>query len=127
LIETINTNLCESFKIKKKLRIPVDSRAELIQAPCVCGGGVVEFRQAVHPLQNHLQHVSDLPQHTTRLHTSQHWVEKHMWKDKREITRKLDSKYRQTQQTACQFATKPAASLANQMVVGFGELSRCEY
>lgn len=51
--------------MKEKLSIPVDCRAELIQAPCVGRGGVVEFGQAVHPLQNNLKHVTDLPQHTT--------------------------------------------------------------
>lgn len=50
---------------KKEKDLLVEGRAQLIEASCVGGGGVVEFGQAVHPLQNHLQHVTDLPQHTT--------------------------------------------------------------
>lgn len=51
--------------------VPADGRAEFVQAPRggggggVGGGGVVQLGQAVHPLQDHLQHVADLPQHAT--------------------------------------------------------------
>lgn len=57
------------------MSVPADRRAELVQALCVAGGGVVKFGQAVYSLQNHLQHVTDLLQHATRLHASQHLKE----------------------------------------------------
>lgn len=53
--------------------LPADGGAELVQAPRgVRGGGVVQFGQAVHPLQDHLQHVADLPQHAAGLHAAHH-------------------------------------------------------
>lgn len=73
---------------KKEKDLLVEGRAQLIEASCVGGGGVVEFGQAVHPLQNHLQHVTDLPQHTTWLHTPQHWVERQTSKDRSEMKEK---------------------------------------
>lgn len=59
----------------RKFSVPADSRAELVQALCVAGGGVVKFWQVVYSLQNHLQHVADLLQHATWLHASQHLKE----------------------------------------------------
>lgn len=56
----------------RKFSVPADSRAELVQALCIAGGGVVKFWQVVYSLQNHLQHVADLLQHATWLHASQH-------------------------------------------------------
>lgn len=55
--------------------VPADGRAEFVQAPRrVSGAGVVQLGQAVHPLQDHLQHVADLAQHAAGLHAPHDWV-----------------------------------------------------
>lgn len=49
---------------------PVEGRAELIQPVGV--SGVAQFGQRIHTFHNHLQHVTDFPQHPARLLATKH-------------------------------------------------------
>jgi len=40
----------EHQTVNREVSVPADRGAELIQAPSVTGGAVVQFGQAVHPL-----------------------------------------------------------------------------
>lgn len=90
--------------------VPADGRAEFVQAPRgVGGGGVVKFGQAVHPLQDHLQHVADLPQHAAWLHAPHYWVKEKTWQRRQAMMNEL-----------------PECGAGNRLVEQHAHSSRCQ-